>query len=131
MPRSMRCRQRYGNHAQSINYRFHPCSRLCLQHTLHSYEGFCEILNTMLRRYDGLLFYKWLKYCSTKRLKSMLVKSAPGPYGHGPLIILKNVISRICSRTIFEKHTAPGTYSKHATGAVCIQIWSRPGVYLT
>ena len=36
-----------------------------------------------------------------------------------------------CSRTIFKKHTAPGAYSKHAPGAVCISnmvlqhIWLR------
>ena len=26
----------------------------------------------------------------------------------------------LCSRAIFEKRTAPGKYSKHAPGAVCI-----------
>ena len=52
-----------------------------------------------------------------------------GPYGLGPLIILKNILSWICSRTIFEKHTAPGAYSKHAPEAVCIS--NGPGAYLT
>ena len=42
-----------------------------------------------------------------------------GPNGPGPLVILKNILSSICSRTIFEKHIAPGAYSKHAPGAVC------------
>ena len=32
---------------------------------------------------------------------------------------------QICSTTIFEKHTAPGAYSKHTPGVVCISIWSR------
>ena len=41
-----------------------------------------------------------------------------GPYGPGPFKILKNI--KICYRTIFEKQTAPGAYSKHAPGAVCI-----------
>ena len=45
---------------------------------------------------------------------------APGPYGPVLFIILKNILSQICSRTISEKHTAPGAYSKHAPGAVCI-----------
>ena len=31
-----------------------------------------------------------------------------GPYGPGPLTILKNILSQICSRTIFEINTAPG-----------------------
>ena len=42
------------------------------------------------------------------------------PYGPGSLIILKNILSWICSMTIFEKHTALGAHSKHAPGAVCI-----------
>ena len=33
------------------------------------------------------------------------------------------------SRTIFEKHTAPGAYRKHAPGAVCIFKYG-PGAYL-
>ena len=40
--------------------------------------------------------------------------------GPGPLIILKNILSWICSRTIFENHTAPGAYSKHTPGAMYI-----------
>ena len=44
----------------------------------------------------------------------------PGPYDPGPLIILKNFLIQIFSRAIFEKHIAPGEYSKHAPGAVCI-----------
>ena len=36
----------------------------------------------------------------------------------------------IWSRTIFEKHTAPGTYNKHAPGAVCFPYYG-PGAYLT
>ena len=47
---------------------------------------------------------------------------APGPYGPGTLIIWKNILRQIWSRTIFEIHTAPATYSKHAPEAVCIQI---------
>ena len=64
-------------------------------------------------------------------LWSRTISYAPGPYGPGPLIILKNFLSQICSRTIFEKHTAPGAYSKHASRAVCISnmvlehIWLR------
>ena len=42
------------------------------------------------------------------------------PYGPGPLIILKTILCYICSRTIFEKYTVPGAYSKYASGAVCI-----------
>ena len=55
---------------------------------------------------------------------------APGPYGPGLCMILKNLLWQICSRTIFEKHTAPGAYRKHAPapGAVCKY---GPGVYLT
>ena len=75
---------------------------------------------------------------------------APVPYNPGPLIIWKNILRQICSRTIFEMHTAQGAYGKHAPGAVCIQImllehiWLRalllivyasgpygPGAYLT
>ena len=41
---------------------------------------------------------------------------ASEPYGV-PLIILKNIVSQICSRTISE-NTAPGAYSKHASVAV-------------
>ena len=54
-----------------------------------------------------------------------------GPYAPGPLIILKNNLSKTCSKTILEKHTAPGAYIKHAPGAVCISnmvleyIWLR------
>ena len=44
----------------------------------------------------------------------------PGPYGPGPLIILKNILRWICSRTIFEIHTAPYIYRKHVPEAVCI-----------
>ena len=63
---------------------------------------------------------------------------APGPYGPGPLgpygpeplIILKNILSYICSRAIFEKHTALGAYSKHAPGTVCISN-NGPEAYLT
>ena len=40
------------------------------------------------------------------------------------LIILKNIQSQICSMTIFEINAAPGAYSKHASGAVLIQICS-------
>ena len=54
----------------------------------------------------------------------------PGPYGARPLIILKNFLSQICSRTIVEKFTAPGAYSKHAPGAVCTSN-SVPGAFLT
>ena len=44
----------------------------------------------------------------------------PGPYAPGPLIILKNILSQICSRrTIFKQHTAPGVYGKHGPEAVC------------
>ena len=33
---------------------------------------------------------------------------------------------------MFEKHTAPGAYSKHASGAVCISNTKYgPGAYLT
>ena len=42
-----------------------------------------------------------------------------GPYGPGPLIILKNILSQICSRTIFEMHAAPGACLLYAPGAVC------------
>ena len=44
-----------------------------------------------------------------------------GPYDPGPLINnLEEYSSFKCSRTIFENHTAPEAYSKHAPGAVCI-----------
>ena len=52
-------------------------------------------------------------------------------YGPGPLIILKNILSQICSRTIFEMHTAPGAYSKHALGTVHPNRPNAPGAYLT
>ena len=54
-----------------------------------------------------------------------------GPYGPGSLVILKNILNLICSRNIFEKHTAQRAYSEHAPGAVCIlnmvleHIWLR------
>ena len=38
------------------------------------------------------------------------------------LIIWKNILSQICSRTLFEIHTALGAYSKHAPGAVYTYI---------
>ena len=47
---------------------------------------------------------------------------APGSYGPGPLIIWKNILSQIYSRIMFEMLTAPGACSKHAPGAVCIQV---------
>ena len=47
--------------------------------------------------------------------------AALGPYDPGPLI-WKNILSQICSRIIFEMHTAPGVCSKYAPGAMCIQI---------
>ena len=40
--------------------------------------------------------------------------------GRGPLIIWKNFPSQIYSRTIFEMHTAPGTFLLYAPGAVYI-----------
>ena len=43
-----------------------------------------------------------------------------GLYGSGLLIILKNILSEIFSRTILEKHNAPGAYSYYDPGAVCI-----------
>ena len=46
----------------------------------------------------------------------------PGLYARGPFIIWKNILSQICSRTIFEMHTAPEAYSKHASEAVCTQM---------
>ena len=33
------------------------------------------------------------------------------PYSPGPFITLKNILSQICSRTIFEKYTAPEAYN--------------------
>ena len=47
---------------------------------------------------------------------------APGPYDPWPLIIWKNILSQICSRIIYEMHTAPGACSKYVPGAVYIQI---------
>ena len=32
------------------------------------------------------------------------------------------IYGTICSRTIFEIHAAPGAYSKHSPGAVCIKV---------
>ena len=52
-------------------------------------------------------------------------------YGPVPIIILKNILSQICSRTISKKHTASEANIKHAPGAVCIlnmvlvHIWLR------
>ena len=45
---------------------------------------------------------------------------------NGPeaLIIWKNFLSQLFSRTIFEMHTAPGACLLYASGAVCCQIWS-------
>ena len=34
----------------------------------------------------------------------------PGTYGSGPFITLKNFLSQICFRTIFEKHTYGAVY---------------------
>ena len=42
-----------------------------------------------------------------------------GPYGPGPFIIWKNFLSQICSRTIFEIHTAPVVRLLYAPGSVC------------
>ena len=55
----------------------------------------------------------------------------PGPYGPGPLIIWKNFLRQICSRTISKKHTAPRACFLHAPGTVCfsnmvlVHIWRR------
>ena len=57
--------------------------------------------------------------------------AGPGSYGPGPLIILKDILSQICSRSIIWMHTAPGAYLLRAPGAVCIsnmileQMWLR------
>ena len=40
------------------------------------------------------------------------------------LIISKNILSRICSRSIIWMHTASGAYLLYAPRAVCILIWS-------
>ena len=45
-------------------------------------------------------------------------------YGPGPLIILKNILSQICSRTIFEINTAPGAYRNLFLEQCWFQIWS-------
>ena len=42
------------------------------------------------------------------------------PDGPGPLIILKNILSQICSRTIFKINTAPGACLLYDPGAVLI-----------
>ena len=49
---------------------------------------------------------------------------------HTPLIIWKNILSQICSRIIFEMHTAPEACSKYAPGAVCIQIMLLKHIWL-
>ena len=48
-----------------------------------------------------------------------------GQYDPGPLIIWKNILCQICSRIIFEKHTAPGVCSKY------VYSNNAPGAYLT
>ena len=56
---------------------------------------------------------------------------APAPYGPGPLIIWKNILSQICSRSIIWMHTIPWASLLYAPGAVCIlsmvleHIWLR------
>ena len=53
-----------------------------------------------------------------------------GPYGPGPLIIGKNFLGQICSRTIFEMHTVPGACLLYAPGTVKLSKYG-PGAYLT
>ena len=54
-----------------------------------------------------------------------------GPYGSGPFIIWKNFLSKLCSMTIFEMHTASRACLLYASGAVCFldmvlkHIWLR------
>ena len=81
---------------------------------------------------DIIHFSKWAKctqhvYPQSIRFCEILASTCGpgplwplGPYRPGPLIILKNILSWICSRTIFEKHTGSGAYGKHAPGAVGI-----------
>ena len=54
----------------------------------------------------------------------------PGPAAPGPFIIWKNIVSQICSRIIFEMHTAPGACSRYAPGAVYIQIMLLEHIWL-
>ena len=51
--------------------------------------------------------------------------ACPGPYGPelaapGQLIIWKNILSQICSRSIIWMHTTPGAYLLYVPGALCI-----------
>ena len=63
-------------------------------------------------------------------LASSYGPAGPGPYGPEPLIIWKNILGQICSRIIFEMHTAPEAFSKYAPGAVCIQIMLLEHIWL-
>ena len=63
--------------------------------------------------------------------------AAPGPhgcglgtYGSGSLMIWKNILSHIRSRSITWMYTATGSCSKYAPGAACIQIMLLEHIWL-
>ena len=98
--------------------------------TFHFLQTHCP--NPKLNSLEILILAKKVKL-NTLLLKReclfemLALTYGPGPYGPGPygpeaLMIWKNVLSQICSRTIFEMHTALKAYCKHAHGAVCTQI---------
>ena len=45
--------------------------------------------------------------------------AATRPYGSGPNIMWKKILSQICSRIVFKIQTAPAAYINYTTGTVC------------
>ena len=71
-----------------------------------------------------LRFWPWLMVQGQLLLDHMV------QYGPGPLIIWKNILSQLCSRIIFEMHTASGACSKYVPGAVWIQMMLLDHIWL-
>ena len=78
---------------------------------------------SILESYQVLVFDRdWvpLLHLAAVSIYGRFLEILASTYLPVPLLILKNILIQICSRTLFEKHAAPGAYSKHAPGAVCI-----------
>ena len=76
---------------------------------------FIAIVRTCRALFQGVKLVTCSSPCSVGFLE--ILASTYG-YGPGPLIIWKDFLSQICSRTIFKMRTAPGACLLYALGAV-------------
>ena len=74
------------------------------------------------RKQSALLLRYSSRFCEI--LASTYGTGPLGPYGPGPLITLKNILRSLCSRTIFEKHTAQEHIANMLLEHHAFQIWS-------